>query len=458
MILLLLGLLGCGARLPERLADCADAECRQAWMLDRWTKDQGAAREALNQVEDPVERVILVTKLVETWPGETDSLCKTLAAGPGRTRCERINSRPHLQTEPPDPPVAKPREAGGPRAQNIAPPAPETSPFYKVQPLLGPCAQRREKHVCYATQALREARQDTSRAASACAGIGEAKWIAECQFSAAEMLINARGDAGFRDSIDLCIASPPFTGNCIAHMLVMLASRTPDATERDPAAWAPLVSSGQTVEAEWRRRDPERADLYVDRFWSEAMSAAYAGTPQVTGGPLDGLPEVAGRHIRAGATLRLMELEGVRAHPSLQAWVDAVKLALSERAEATYRPVPPPPPNRKSVEDLEIASSVPGGLFQGRENLWDGDRPGDEVYSATFFWGTARRTWSANPDEDLLICVLESAGQVAYTSRGSGDKAAETAARALLEEGRTSTVSAAAWTAQRILERELPAP
>lgn len=452
----LLLLLGCEPELPDRLGDCADTPCREAWVVANWPKDNTGTLAALDGIDDPVERIVLVTRLVETWPGDTGALCQRLTQGPARTRCERINNRPHLRTDPPDPPSSAPRTAGGPRAQNIAPPAPSTSPFYEVAPLAGPCAQRREQHVCYATQALREARQDASRAAAACAGIRDAKWVSECRFSAAEMLINARGVQGLRDATDLCVASPPFTGNCLAHMLVMLANRTPDSTETDGRAWEPILASAAGVEAEWKRRDPERADLYVDRFWSESLSLAYAATPEVTGAPLDHLPEGAVRHVHAGATFRLMELKGPAAFPTVSAWVDAVQAALLTRSATPYHPPPPPPPKSKKQDELLAESNVPGGMFQGKENLWDGDMAGDEAWPATFFWGTARRTWLPDARADIEICVLESAGQIAYTAHGKGDKASERAARALLEQGRSSTLPAAAWTAGRIIDRNLP--
>lgn len=457
MIPALLALIvGCGARLPAELSACEDTPCREAWVVDRWPSDPDATLAALDAVEDPVERIVLVTKLVETWPGETSSLCNRLTQGPARTRCERINSRPHLRSDPPEPPSGSARAAGGPRTQNIAPPPAATSAFYEIAPLAGPCSKRREPHVCYATQALREARNSAQRAAAACAAIGSPKWTSECQFSAAEMLINAKGVEGLHDAVDLCVASPPFSGNCLAHLIVMLATRTPDSTVTDPAAWASVVGVASAIEQEWSVRDPEQVGLYVDRFWSESMAMAYVATPEVTGGPLDVLPEAAWPHVRASAAFRLMELQGAARHPSLEAWVSALDAALRSRAAEAYRPPPPPPPKSKFKDELNFEQKIPGGIFQGKENLWNADLPGDEVWPATFFWGTARRTWLSDPLQDMEICLLESAGQIAYTSRGSGDKAAEGAARALLTMGQASTLPAAKWTADRILNGNLP--
>ena len=450
--------LACGSRLPSELSACEDTPCREAWVVDRWPDDPETTLAALDKVEDPVERIVLVTKIVETWPGETASLCERLTQGPARTRCERINSRPHLRSDPPEPPANTRRAAGGPRTQNIAPPPANTSRFYQVAPLTGPCVNRREPHVCYSTQALREARISPQRAAAACVAMGESKWVSECQFSAAEMLINAKGIDGLHDAVDLCVASPPFAGNCLAHLIVMLATRTPDATEATPDGWKPVMRMAEAIEQEWRVRDPEQVELYVDRFWSESMAMAYVATPEVTGGPLSALPEAAWRHVRASATFRLMQLEGPGAHPTVDAWVDAVAAALDRRAAETFRPVPPPPPKSKTIDEVAFSHTIPGGIFQGKENLWNADLPGDEVWPATFFWGTARRTWLSDARQDLEICVLEAAGQLAYTSRASGDKAVEAAARALLVQGQSSTLPAAKWTADRILKNNLPDP
>lgn len=460
---LLLGLFACGDGLPDRIEDCPDEACRLSWVLDAYGRDPDRAVAAIDTIADPVERVVVVTRVVETWPGRTRELCSKLTSGPPRTRCERINGRPHLQTDPPDRKTTA-RAAGGPSSAALPTPNPASSPYYGVKTGPGPCQQRREPHVCYATQAMREALADPGKAAAACAGIEEQKWSSECLFSAAEMLVNARGVEGIAGASDLCIAAVPFSANCLAHVLVMLAKTTPDATEARPDQWAPLVPVAEALAAYWSARSPENADLFVDRFWSETMSLAYADTPQVTGGPIDALPARVMPHVRAAAAYRLMELDGLGAREGLAAWTDALEAALALRADEAHqkpRPTDPRPPprgperGRPEADDTVLARSG-AALFQGKLNFWDEDRPGDEALPAIFYWGTARRTYSADARTDLGICVLEAAAQHANLAAKKGDRAAVERARALLVEGAASADPATRWTAERLLAAALP--
>lgn len=451
----LLALLACGSRLPERIEDCPDTTCREEWLLERYAQDPDEAAEALERVEDPVERVVLVTRLVETWPGRTRALCNKVAPGPARTRCERINGRPHLQSDPPKlESTGRPRAAGGPSTPDLPAPSPATSPYHGVEPVQGPCAQRQEPRVCYATQALRDVREDPRRAAAACAGLQDQKWVSECLFSAAEMLASSRRTEGLTAASDLCVAAVPFSSNCLAHLIIILARQSPDATERDPAAWAPLNHTADAIAAHWQQRYPEYVDLHLDRFWSEVMSLAYGNTPEVTGGPLEGVPERARRHVRAAAALRLMELQGVRAQPTIAAWIDAVEAALAARAEQTWRPPPLVQPKQRERGE-ENKQPQGAGMFLGKENFWREDLEGDEAWPATFYWGTGRRTWTDEVRQDLAICVLEAAAQMAFRAQQKGDKPALDHARALVREGMSSPEPAVRWTAERLWARAL---
>ncbi len=449
-------LLACGLGSPERIEDCPDEKCRLDWVLERYERDPEGAIAGVEKVEDPVERVVIVTRIVETWPGRTQKLCSMLTLGPPRTRCERINGRPHLQSNPPVRDATL-RPAGGPSSSSLPTPSPERSPYYGAPAAKGPCFTRREPHVCYATQALRDALKNPMDAARACAGIPDQKWHSECLFSAAEMLVNARQISGLEGANDLCIAAVPFSSNCLAHVLVMLAKTAPDATERDPAVWAPTQETASAIERYWIQRDPSSAALFVDRYWSELMSLAYAGTPEVTGGPLDGLPERAWPQVRAAAALRLVEMEGLAAHPSLDAWTEALDLALQRRAETPYRPPAPPPANPRRAPDPQAPTPSSGvSLFQGKQNFWEEDQPGDEVWTAAFYWGTGRRAVSPDPKIDLRICALEAIAQVGSVAKTRGDMDGLARARALLGEGAASPEPVVKWTGERLLQKAVP--
>lgn len=456
MIAALLLLLACGDGLPEQIEACPDEACRQSFVLDAYARDPKEGVDALERVADPVERVVIVTRIVETWPGRTRDLCSKLTLGPPRTRCERINGRPHLQTAPPVR-SSTVRASGGPSSSSLPSPPAASSPYHDLQPTKGPCQSRREPHICYTTQAMREALENPRLAATSCAGIQEKKWASECMFNAAEMLVNARQAAGIEGANDLCIAAVPFSSNCLAHVTVMLARTAPDATERDPAVWAQTLPAADGILAYWKERSPEYAELFVDRYWSELMSLSYAGTPQVTGGPLDGLPEAAWPQVRAAAAYRLMELEGIARYPSLEAWTSAVEAALASRAETPHRapPAPEHSPRRGQQPGTDVPSSGVA-LFQGKQNFWEDDEPGDEVWRSAFYWGTARRAVATDARTDIALCVLEAAAQHGSQAKKAGDRAAVESARTLLSEAARAPEPVVQWAATRLLKRALP--
>lgn len=452
MILLLLA--ACGG-LPDQIEDCSDAQCRSDWLLAHYQQEPEVVARAVDGIEDPVERVAAVTRVVEAFPGRSRELCSKLVPGPSQSWCKRLNERPHLITEP-APKAALTRPGGGPSSADLPVSDASTSPYAGVKPEPSPCDGREDKHVCYANLATREVQDSPRRAAAACAGITEQKWAEECNFGAAETLILTRGAAGLGDAYDLCTLAGSFGPNCLAHVEILLAQAAPDSAAYDPESWTLVQAAASEVERAWGARNPAYADIYVDRFWSEAASYAYAESKVVMGTPLVSVPERAQRHVRAAASLRMMELDGAGRYGGLDGWMDALETALALRSEqppaGAALPLSASPMYERGVAGGRGQEIQPmKALFQGKLQNWKEDRPGDEQVPATFYWGTGRRTWSSVPRQDEAICVLEAAAQVAVSSKGNNDGQGFSAARRLLDEGSKSTEGPIRWTASRLL-------
>lgn len=451
----LLLLAACGG-LPEQIEDCSDAQCRSDWLLARYQKEPEVAARAVDGIEDPIERVAAVTRVVEAYPGRSRELCDKLVPGPSQSWCRRLNERPHLITEP-QPIAPTSRHAGGPSSADLPVPDASTSPLHGAKPEPSPCDNRGDKHVCYANLASRLVAESPLRAAGACAGITETKWSEECMFSAAETLVLARGPQGLADAYDLCTIAGTFGPNCLAHLEILLAQQAPDSAVQDAAGWAQVQAAADEIGRSWAQRDPAYVEIYLDRFWSEALSYAYAESAVVMGTPLDSVPERAQRHVRAAASLRMMELGGPGRYGGLNGWLDALETALALRSQRPPTggalPLSASPLYERAGDARRGMEIQPNKtLFQGKTQLWKEDHPGDEQVPSTFYWGTGRRTWSADPRQDETICLLEAAAQTALSTKAQNDGAGFTAARRLLDEGARSTEGPIRWTANRLLE------
>lgn len=423
----------CRGGLPDTLAGCADASCRSDWVVAAWSRDRAEAVAAADQIADPVERMAVLIRLVETWPGETAQLCEKLTRGPVRQRCERIHARPHLWTAPAASAPAL-RAASGPGDIALPSLGPSASRFADVQPLAGPCAQRRDTISCYTGQAVREVGHGaTRRAAAACAAIAVEKWRFECMFSAAEEVIETRGAEGVADSSDLCLAAGDFASNCIRHLVERLARDTPDATVTDPAVWAGVRRGADRLRETWSARDSRLAELYVGRYWSEVARFAYGWTSEVTGGPLAVLSAEAAPYVRASAAARLVALDGLQAHATLADWTDALRDALARTASASLDH-----PREDLNHDAEI--------------FWPEDVGAeDSTIPAIFYMGTARRAVSPDPEVDLQLCILEAIARQGLVSTATPvDRAA---ALRIVAEGLGAADGLVRWTAARLRDR-----
>ena len=438
-------LIGCSGSTPTgaELHDCADGAagqaCRDAWAVATWPEDPDAVAQAIAAETDPVRRIAWVNHITEAFPGGTSRLCDALDAGPAKERCFKVNTRGHLMPFTPGQagrstaPSELDRPGGGPATTRLEPPPDTPSPLAEVAALAesaamlaqdrAECTDAPDAHSCVNRIAKAAAEAgDAAAAAGACKTIATKKWATECSFAAAEAAVITGGAAAYGGAVDLCLVSGDFAANCQAHLLGRLAALAPDATAaaRD---WQPAVQAAEGIAAAWQDRVPGFAPLALDRFWSDALAFAYAKARPVTGDPLaDGaVPPRFHRHVRAAAASRLLVVQGRMGPRSLEQWSAALSEALDRREGATDT-------RRRGDTRLRPA-----------EDTWIGDQPEDRQRPATFYLGTARRTWSEDAEADGLICLLEAAAR--WQPHG----------RPLLAEGAEHEDQAVRWTAERLL-------
>ncbi len=412
-------LVACGAAV-ERFTDCADAPCRQAWVIARLGSDTRSALDAVLATEDPTERALLVGVVVDRHPEMSQSLCGRLTAGPDRDVACATAERPHVWTPLPGVQPSRLRAGGGPPGTTLVPSADLGSRGFPATPAgPDPCAGRPDRATCLTAEAMRAAGgADPGRAAGLCATLEEERWRAECHFRAAEVASEGRPPLEYADAVHLCALAGRFAPQCYAHLAIGHATGAPRADTPDPEAWRGQIDAARQLDELWGGLDPAFGRLQVDLFWSRSLDYAYSIAPSVTGDPLAALPPETVPHVRAAAAARLLETE-VTAGRSLAGWARALATALERRGGA------PKGPQNAHRHDA-------------RKDLWPADGPGEDAVPAVYYRGVSRRTVARNPTSDLAICVLEAAARLAAPDVG------------LLAEGRDHPDPLVRWTAERL--------
>ena len=426
LLALCLLLLACNrapASLPEDIADCPDAACREAWILHPDHADPARQAAALQTIAQPEERIVLVKKILDANPHQPPEICGQLPRGDARQYCERIQDRPHLVEPPPVASVDAQRPGGGPSNIELGG-TPGGGFVAALAPAEAGCEEAADVRACRSQEALRLAGQrQIEGAARACLTLGAGRWQGECLFSAAEAALKA--GAPYAQAMQMCLAAEPFSQQCHSHLISSLAIQSPSATS--PAGlWAPSIHVAAQLESAWADFDAGMGVLAVDRFWSEAVRLSYIDQPAV-GDPLDTLPAAAAPHVRAAVTWQLLS---TTASPpaTLAEWVTLAEAAMASRSS---QPQPPLSVRERKRLNLWI------------RDYWASDAPGEEDIPARYYLGTSRRPADADPRTDLTLCLLE------------GLARQKQANHALFEEASRSEVAVIAWSAAR-LKRHLP--
>ena len=144
------------------LLSCRDPDPREA-ILEALQKDPAAAIEAAEAIEDPLERTVIITQLVEEFPHRTRPLCDALPTEIAKERCIRLNQRPHLWKPQKDHLKLQPTP---------------------ITPLQEACSIDPHPTTCRTAQAQQFAKaKQADKAKQACEAISEERWKAECYFT-----------------------------------------------------------------------------------------------------------------------------------------------------------------------------------------------------------------------------------------------------------------------------------
>lgn len=386
---------------------CETATCQADRAVADWAKDPKAVTERVRAIPDDMVRTVVVGRLVEAYPGQTRTLCEALPHGTSRSRCERLNGRPHLGdvadvaktvVRSGDVPVdgvvvsslpERGRHATLPEVYLSLPP--ETLPA-------DTCATVADPQACLDQLAVEAVSSGNgARAAGACALHQHEKWRDECRFHAAEESIRSRRGPGYAAAAALC-SGTGFAQECLSHILTRLVGTAPYA-DADATAIQPALDAVRYVREAWAPVDPAVGERHVERFWALYFANVYREERSPDGTPMAVYPAEVAPHVRAALTMRLGAMG--RLEGGLDAQVAQVSTALARR-DARPRP-------RGRPADLVYVADL-------------GDPPESEPW--TYYLGAARRPVSSDEAEDVALSVLETAVRQEPPDRALLDEAA----------------------------------
>ena len=420
VVFLWTGLAACTGGPPADLSDCADAACRQAWLMARHADDPEGVAQEVAGLSDPVEQEAVIIALSEARPGTTGPLCDALRAGPAKERCERINARPHLQVTTPAP--ADDDDAGTflelTAGMSVADPWTGAAPE-----LPDSCAQSATATcVSHAAEQLSQA-GDVDEAAAACLTLDAGQWRAECFFGAAESGFYT-GDPpvvrwdGLDGAIGLCRGAGSYQVDCVRHLIQATAAQAPPADAADQSAWTPVLASLDTIHRALADENPDLATLALDRGLAEAADHAYAKAGSPAGNPFDHFPAAGAPHLRASLARQVLPRSPAGA--SLAELSARVATAEQRRGRGS-----------RDAGELLILTDSP--------RTWTRLLPGEAALPWAHYRAEGRRRVDPDPEVDRRICVVEAALSTTPLRPE------------LLEQATTDPAASVRWTAYRIL-------
>lgn len=398
LIAVLLAACSGGPEAPSTFEGCPDLACRQAWLVANFEQDPEAAQARVGSLADPLEREVLALALTEAFPGRTEALCRSLQ-GPAVQRCQAINSRPHLQlaltelTEPAS--KAQAPQVFMDRVRDAALPDPWADKAVPTPEI--PCLSQPPSTSC-ATQVAVDAAHERrwEIAVGACRTITDGKWHHECLFQAAEAALQSDGNGPLRVSrvepaVSLCISSGPYRSRCFQHLTGDISNAVPLASRASPEDWEKLTRLVEAGHDALQPMDPELAQLWRDKIWSQAAWLAYARALRPTGDMLDHVAAAVRPHAVSAIALRLVQLDETNA--SLGALQEELQGALAARQGQE-------PPELGADEDPPHRST------------WAELLPGEEAIPQLPYLKVALRSTSSDPVIDEVLALVEAAGQV----------------------------------------------
>ncbi|MEL6346989.1 MAG: hypothetical protein AAFV53_28000 [Myxococcota bacterium] len=360
------------------VGSCTYTDPTPAKIRDAWNVRPEVVPDMLKSIRNPIERVALITELIEAKPEKASLLCPKLEDGPARERCTQMARRPHLWSE-------------APRARFLKkPPRSDLSGVPAISP--SDCIGDAEPHACADREAIRSARAgNLTRAAGICMGLNaDTRWKQECAFRAAEELAAVKGSDAYADIAGLCLLTGTFAGSCFVHADLESTNPPPKANNPDPLAWSVARHHDAEIARYWDGRDPSFGRDLRLRFWSTLAEQSYTFVHDVTGDPLDQVPEIARPAIEAAAALRLLELNAGRdLLPAQQE--DALRNAMVSRFERGRKPLQPVRSAPKFRRLVALAIDEEGWIPYGP---------------------TEHRPTDADPEIDRWLSLLEAAARL----------------------------------------------
>ena len=403
---------------PTTFAACVSAECKTEVAVRLWSTDRAAFEQEMSSLTDPLEQVAVVEAVIQSDTKGVVQLCDMLPDGAGKERCEKIAIRPHLLTTSSEGgasttinttsgqrstesasaaavdsvDLTSKNVAQGPGMTVLVPSdasAFKTSPWDSTPPRDVDCTGTASERSCRSDAAQGYASAGKADMAGAiCVGIDAGQWRWECMFNAAETAANLGGGDNARAAFELCLGAGDYMANCFAHAAMGLARAAPPSNTGDKAAWAPITDAAASIDGVLGPRDHDLSTRVVERLWSEATLASYKRMTELSGDPMDAVPDWVQPHVRAAAAWQLITLEGDQTR-TLDEWGKRLEDVLSVRLKGGG--TPDTSPNRG----------------QPVKNLWYDLLPGEEVFTRVLYLSQARRVLGPTAADDRLICLLE---------------------------------------------------
>lgn len=403
---------------------CADQACREAAVLSAWETEPGDAVEQLHRVSDGLDRIAIISSLIDHHPGDTGALCEMLPHGMSQERCLSVNGEPEIWRGSGISTERGSRAGPGPSSSSWSAQSFEASDFINERGNPQLCAEEVDAHACAWGWSRAYAKDgDVDRAARMCASVrttapNPSRWRHSCFLSAATLHVLASGRTGLVESVRLCGASGDFKALCAERLLHHLASQAPPSDVGGGRAWSDHLMRAQAIRQAWN--DSPMLPELMDRFWAQSMAASTAKAHGMSGDALDVLPLAAIPHIRAAVVWEWMSRQTeVGELAVLQA---AIAKVLSIRLERK------PPP-------------VETGLITPMVDMWPVDRDGESHLAAVSYFGSSRRTMARDPNTDIGLCVLEASARL------------DPPAHSVISSGLGSSDERLRWTAARLVEQ-----
>ena len=294
---------------------------------------------ACNQpVTSPNSDLILLKQLKAT-PSKAHELCEQFEDSKLKEHCKTIEKRPHLWENPKSLSTAQGQRRAGPSSKHLLPRYTPSALSFTSPLSASSCQQSQQSHLCYENLALQS--QTVDKISQYCEQIDTTTWKQECYFAAAEKHLSS---LGYAVSAELCFYSGSFAANCYIHLSYALAEDIPAALSDNTHDWEKFNTHGITLQQFWQQHDPQFGSAMQDLLWAKGLDISYHRAGIVAGNPIDHLPAQALYHIRAAATLHLMQMEGAQSF-SLEEWALRVQRALDARLP--MKAMRPPRPYQK---------------------------------------------------------------------------------------------------------------